>query len=177
MLTPILTVPHTKVERLQWYAQHFTRMQQKHLVEIATNSKRSVLDLNERIVAILAILQKGIEGPDEVRPLLDLLNDENDYPLTQGTTDEKENNALLRGDTAIALAKYGVKTQEFKEILLNILKSIAMDPVFITKDTPTYYFINFACALYITDQDSIINEPIMKAYTSKEMLDEHIRTS
>ena len=169
--------PHTTVTKLQWYSEHLPKMTQKSLVEIATNPKRGVMDPNERIVAIMIILKKGIESQDVVKPLLDLLKDENDYPLTQGTTHEKENNALLRGDTAIALAKYGVKTQEFIGILITILKSIVTDPVFITKNTPTNDFMNFACALYIADKDSIITEPVMKAYTSIEMLDEYIRTS
>ncbi len=168
-------IPHTKVERLKWYAEHFPRMQQRYLIDIATNPGRSVIDLNERIIAVMAILEKGIDSAYEVRPLLDLLGNENDYPLTQGTTHEKENNALLRGDTAIALAKYGVNTDEFKEILLNILKSIIRDPVFIAKDTPTTYFMNFACAIYMADKDSIINELVMKAYTKQDELDKYIR--
>lgn len=176
-LTNPIQIPHTKVERLQWYAEHLRRMKQRHLVNIATSPERNVIDPNERIVAVLLIAEQGIESQDAVKPLLDLLSDENDYPLTQGTTHEKENDAMLRSETALALAKYGVKSKEFKTTLISILKSIVCDPVFIAKSGPSMYFMNFACALYIADRDSIINEPVMKAYIREDELDQYIASS
>ena len=174
-LTHPIQIPHTKVERLRWYAEHLPRMKQRHLVNIATSPERTVIDLNERIVAVLLIVEQGIESQDEVKPLLDLLGDENYYPLTQGTTHEKENDAMLRSETALALAKYGVKSEEFKNVLISILKLIVHDPVFIAKNGSSMYFMNFACALYMADKDSIINEPVMKAYTKQDELDQYIR--
>ena len=175
ILTNPIQRPRTKVERLQWYAEHFRRMKQKHLVHIATSRERTVIDLNERIVAVLLIAKQGIESQDEVKPLLDLLGDENYYPLTQGTAHEKENDAMLRSETALALAKYGLKSEEFKNVLVSILKLMVHDPVFIAKNGSSMYFMNFACALYMADKDSIINEPVMKAYTRQDELDRYIR--
>ena len=176
----------TKVQRLAWYATHFPRMQHKNLIPLATNPKREILDINERIVAVLLILKDGIQSNEEVKPLLDLVKDEEDFPIcifiekdeidryknhklidgqTKEKIDKKENNALLRGDASIALANYGLKSAEFVNALIDILNNIACDPLFIYKSNVTDYLVNFLAALYKADTKSAV--PFMDTFSIK----------
>ena len=189
MTVPIL---RTKIERIAWYGNHLSRIRDQHnLVNLAANPKREILDINERLVAILVILKDGIKAEDEVKPLLDLVKDENDFPITEfvkkGTVDEymegkaidkdtkeiidkKENNALLRGEAALALTKNGLKTDEFIKVLADIANSMANDPLFIWENKAqliiTHYFKNFLTALYEVDRNSTL--PLIKAFSINE---------
>ncbi|MBI3591600.1 MAG: hypothetical protein HY094_09530 [Candidatus Melainabacteria bacterium] len=186
------TKPISNTERLkhlQWYADHFPRIKDQHnLVAIASNSKREILDINERTVAIMVILKEGIKAEDEVSPLLDLVKDEDAFPIREyidkdtiakylakqfsgeqsekikEIIDKKQNHALLRGETALALANYGLKTKEFVEKLKYILNDMACDPLFIAGHP--MYITNFLAALYETDKDSA--RSLMKYFSISE---------
>ncbi len=150
------TYPRTKLGRLQWFALHFPKVKDQHaLVRLATNPERVVPDINERITAITLILEKGIKYDDEVKPLLDLVKDETDFPIKTGDKDSKENYALLRGEAALALATYGLRSREFTQALIEILNCMLYDPVFVSKKSQaSTYFNNFLDALTIADRDS-----------------------
>lgn len=144
--------PGANVQRLAWYAKHMPNMRHTTLVRLACNPKREVINKNERLVAIILILQDGIQNDEEAGQLLKLLKDEDDYPLNTGDRDSKENNAILRGDAAIALARYKLKTKEFIDTVVEILNSIEKDPVFIKGNKATNFYLYFLTALYIADK-------------------------
>ena len=194
-----IDIPQTKVGRASWYASHFPRIKHSNLLKIATTPERIVMDDNERTVAIMAIVKDGIKSKEELWPLLSLVKDENDYPIISGTKDSKENNALLRGYAAIAIAKYINKfinysdtlaktspgyflerrealkiKDEFSNTLKQILNSVASDPIFIPQDKniSTLYFTQFLEALYLIDKESA--NPIIDVFSSEEEIKRHI---
>lgn len=146
--------PGANVQRLAWYAKHMPNMRHTTLVRLACNP-REVIDKNERLVAIILILRDGVQNDEEVSQLLKLLKNEDDYPLNTGDRDSKENNAILRGNTAIALARYRLKTKEFIDTVVEILNSIEKDPVFIKGKKATNFYLYFLTALYIADKTTV----------------------
>ncbi len=195
----VTQIPQTRVGKLAWYVTHFPKMRHSTLVSIATTPERRVVDRNERIVAAMLILKQGIKSKEEIYPLFNLVKDENDYPLLYGSKDSEENNALLRGYAAIAIAKYADKfinhpgrlvqsskeyisarreilrfIPEFSNTLKEILNSVISDPVFVPKNgnTSTQYFDKFLTALYIIDRKSAL--PIIKAFSSENEIKKQI---
>lgn len=194
----IVNIPQTRVERAAWYASHFPRIKHDHLLRIATTPERGVIDQNERIIAIMVIVKDGIKSKEEICPLFNLVKDENDYPITSGTRDVKENNVLLRGYAAIAIAKYINKfinysdtlaktsqgyflerrealqfKDEFSNTLKQILNSIASDPIFVPQNSNiSTMFEQFLKALYLVDKESA--KPIIDAFSSEEEIKRHI---
>ena len=140
------------------------------LVQIATTPGRVVVNRNERILAAEQIVKDGIQSDDEVEPFLALLKDEYNYPLITGTTNEKANYAILRGDAALVLAKYGLKTEEFIDTLKQILTSILDDPVFVPHDDrgSTMFFNKFLAALYLADNEGAM--PLVLAFTTEDQI-------
>ncbi len=192
-------IPQTHVGKLAWYVSHFPRMRHRTWLSIATTPERSVVDRNERIVAAMLILKDGIKSKEEMYQLASLVRDENDYPILHGNKDSEENNALLRGYTAIAIAKYVDKfinhpgrliqssqeyisakrevlkfIPEFSKTLREILNSVISDPVFVPRNgnTSTPYFDKFLAALYIIDKESAL--PIIKAFSSEDEIKRQI---
>ena len=168
----------TKVGLLHWYAEHFPHMREKSLVTLVTHPDRFVIDQNARTAAILTILEKkgGITHVEEVRPLLDTLKDESDYPVTEASRNAKENDAYFRSEVALALAKYGVENsesfEEFKHEFIQTIRDtihlMVADPLFpgdfnISSIDNKYfgYCTNFLAALHAIDQTSA--DPIIKA--------------
>lgn len=172
----VTPIPHTRVGFLKWYAEHFPKMPHKSLIKIC-NPYRAVIDTNERIVAVMKILEDGIETEDEIEPLLNVVKDEEDFPIFTGTRDNKENNALLRGDAALALAKYGFKTTDFIDTLKQIIDEMIKNPLFIPTNSKGAIFFNpFLASLYLTDgnyaerimkEHQISKEEIEKTYLSQ----------
>lgn len=168
--------PQTNLQRLAWYAKHMSNMRHTTLVRLACNPKREVIDKNERLVAIILILRDGIQNNEEAGQLLKLLKDENDYPLNTGDRNSKENNAILRGNAAIALARYGLKTRESIDTVVEILNSIEKDPVFIKGKKATNFYLYFLTALYLADKTTA--KPFMiKHSISESEIENQLRTS
>lgn len=192
-------VPKTRVGKLAWYVAHFPRMRHSTWLSIATTPERSVVDRNERIVAAMLILKDGIKSKEEMYQLFSLVKDENDYPIVSGNKDSKENNALLRGYAAVAIAKYADKfvnhpgrlvqssqgyisakreilkfISEFSNTLKETLNSVAPDPVFVPQNgnTSTQFFDKFLTALYIIDKESAL--PIIMAFSSEDEIKRQI---
>lgn len=160
MVATINRYRQNKVEQNRAFALLIRHLKAHNLVRIAADPNRISANDNERIIAAAALdeLEKNHRtepisemSSDDIQLLLDLVRDkENNRSITGDELDrnKKENNALLRGEAAIALAEYGVKTPEFILALTRVLLLMEEEPLFVPRNgNGSVYHSLFACAL------------------------------